>query len=188
MINNLKIALFSFLGLSLVYADESLQETLQTYNNFSEIRLGVLAHDLKFPLKQSHERGVSLNGEYMFTSPQNGFFQAIFSPHPHCGVSINSRSGTSMAYIGLTWEIPFPAHWFGDIILGGAIHNGHTKKDTKHRKNYGCRLLFHSGLALGYIFQEHHTLSLMVDHISNARIYTPNPGFTDLGLRYGYRF
>ena len=168
--------------------EDSFQEDLQSYNDFSEIRLGILAHDLKFSFKQSHERGVSLNAEYMFSVPQNAFFQMIFSPHPHFGVSINSGPGTSMAYTGLTWEFPVFTNWFVDVMLGGAIHNGHTNKQTTHRKNYGARVLFHSGLALGYVFQERHTISLMVNHISGAKLCTPNPGFTDFGLRYGYRF
>lgn len=188
MKNNIKFFVFSCLSLSSLHADESLSETLHAYNNFNEIRVGVLAHDLKFPLKQSHEGGVSLNGEYLLPPPQNNFFETIFSPHPHIGVSINSRAGTSTAYIGFTWEIPFGKDWFGDITFGGAVHNGHIKKQTKNKKSYGCRFLFRSGLALGYRVQERHTISLMVDHVSNAGCGKPNPGFTDLGIRYGYRF
>ena len=125
--------------------------------------------------------------ETFFKSVQY-FFETFLSPHPHLGVSINSGPGTSITYVGLTWEIPFYQHWFGDIMVGGAIHNGNTNKQTKHRKNYGARVLFHTGFALGYLFQENHTLSLITNHISGAKLCKPNPGFTDLGLRYGYRF
>ena len=174
--------------LSPARAEGEYLDSLQQYNDFSELRFGVLAHDVKCSFKKSYEPGVSFNGEYLFSAPQNDFFQMIFSPHPHVGVSINSGKGTSMAYTGFTWELPLFTNWFVNVMVGGAVHNGETKKQSKHRKSYGSRFLFHTGLAVGYVFQERHTFSVMVDHASNARLCKPNPGVTDLGLRYGYRF
>ncbi|HBN22499.1 MAG TPA: hypothetical protein DD412_04610 [Holosporales bacterium] len=161
---------------------------LQASDDFREIRFGLQAHDLNGKGTKSHENGMTFNGEYIFASPQNGFFQFFFAPHPHVGLSLNSGSGTSMAYAGLTWVVPFQEVWFAELRFGGAIHNGKVGKETKKKKDYGARVLFHTGLSLGYVLFERHTLSILVNHISNGGFSKPNPGFTDLGLRYGYRF
>jgi len=161
---------------------------LQAGDHFGEIRFGVQAHDLNGNGTKSHENVMTLNGEYIFASPKNDFFQFIFAPHPHVGLSLNSGSGTSMAYAGLTWVLPFQEVWFAELRLGGAIHNGNVGKETKKKKDYGARALFHTGLSLGYIVFERHTISVLLNHISNGGFAKPNPGFTDLGLRYGYRF
>lgn len=163
-------------------------DTLQASDDFREIRFGLQAHDLNSKGPNSHENGMTLNGEYVFASPYNDFFQFLFSPHPHVGLSLNSGSGTSMTYGGLTWVIPFQDVWFAELRFGGALHNGKVGKETKKKKNYGTRVLFHTGFSLGYVLFEKHTLSVLVNHISNAGFSRSNPGFTDLGLRYGYRF
>ena len=161
---------------------------LQASDDFREIRFGLQAHDLNGKGTKSHESGMTFNGEYVFASPQNDFFNFFFAPHPHVGLSLNSGSGTSMAYGGLTWVVPFQEVWFAELRFGGAIHNGKVGKETKKKKDYGARVLFHTGLSLGYVLCDRHTLSVLVNHISNGGFAKPNPGFTDLGLRYGYRF
>lgn len=178
--NKIQTSLIIFCFLSL--------NPLGANDDFSEVRFGIQAHDLSSTLGQSHERGISLNGEYLFSSPQNDFFQTLLSPHPHVGTSINSSSGTSMAYGGFSWIIPFQHDWFTELRFGLAIHNGKVGQETKKKKNYGTRVLFHTGLSLGYVFFEKHTLSVLLNHISNGTLAKPNPGFTDFGVRYGYRF
>tara|TARA_R110002095_G_scaffold26036_2_gene26513 strand:- start:2413 stop:2982 length:570 start_codon:yes stop_codon:yes gene_type:complete len=177
-----------FLSMSPLRANDEQQETTNTQDEFSEIRLGISAHDLNSKMEQSHERGMSLNGEYIFASPQNAFFQAIFAPHPHIGASLNSSSGTSIAYAGLTWVIPFQQVWFIDLAWGVAVQNGNIHSETKKKKAYGARVLCHTGGSLGYVLVTNHTVSVKVDHVSNGGLSRQNPGFTDLGLRYGYRF
>ena len=92
---------------------------LQAGDHSGEIRFGVQAHDLNGKGTKSHENGMTLNGEYIFASPKNDFFQFIFAPYPHVGLSLNSGSGTSMAYAGLTWVLPFQEVWFAELRLGG---------------------------------------------------------------------
>jgi hypothetical protein len=52
----------------------------------------------------------------------------------------------------------------------------------------GCRVLFRESLSVGVRFMKHHSLSVMVDHISNAGLCDHNDGLDTLGVRYGYRF
>lgn len=177
-----------FLSTSFLRANDKQKETANNQDDFSEIRLGISAHDLNSKMEQSHERGMSLNGEYIFSSPQNAFFQLFFAPHPHIGVSLNSSSGTSIAYAGLTWVIPFQQVWFIDLAGGIAVHNGNTHSETKKKKAYGAGVLCHTGGSLGYVLLANHTISVKVDHVSNGGLSKQNPGFTDLGFRYGYRF
>jgi len=52
----------------------------------------------------------------------------------------------------------------------------------------GLRLLSREALEIGYQFGDHHALSVMLDHISNANTASNNEGLDSLGVRYGYRF
>jgi lipid A 3-O-deacylase len=153
-----------------------------------EIRLGVLRHDVKSELKHMYEEGYDINAEYLFSSPQNAFFDVIFSPRPHLGTSINTRGATSQFYTGLTWHINLCSWLFFELNFGGETHNGKLKHRSKKRKALGSRLLFREGVALGVQFANHHSLSILLDHASNAKLARPNPGLTGFGLRYGYLF
>ena len=43
-------------------------------------------------------------------------------------------------------------------------------------------------LEAGWRFDEHNSLSVYFDHISNGNTADVNEGLDDLGVRYGYRF
>lgn len=161
---------------------------LQAEAMTEEIRLGVLRHDVKSELKHMYEKGYDVNVEYLFASPCNAFFNAIFSPRPHVGTSINTRGATSQFYAGVTWHFNFFSCLFLEVNFGGETHNGKLKHRSKKRKALGSRLLFREGIALGVQFAPHHSLSILLDHASNARLAKPNPGLTAFGLRYGYLF
>jgi len=153
----------------------------------SEIRLGVLRHDVKSELKHMYEKGYDVNGEYLFCSPRNCVFDNIFNPRPHIGTSVNTRKGTSQFYAGLTWHIDFLQCLFLEVNFGGETHNGKIKHRSAHRKALGSRLLFREGIALGIQFAKKHSISILLDHASNAKLARPNPGLTGFGVRYGYR-
>ena len=171
----------------------------------SEIRVGILAHDVgPFTLQTQHEDGsIDLNAEFIFHSPD--FLQIIGSPRPHLGTSINTAGDTSQVYAGLSYEwyltgnlgrrkLGLSYEWYltGNFFVGihggGAVHNGETDRSTARRKNLGCSPLFRGAIEAGYRFDDHHGISLMVDHISNAYICDSNQGLESVGLRYGYRF
>jgi lipid A 3-O-deacylase len=163
----------------------------------SEIRGGVLDHDI--PLFGHHkESGVDGNLEVLFASPS--FLEAILRPRPILGMSINSDGNTNALYFGLTWGVRLTPHLFGPAdpvfltgTLGGAANDGHidVSKDpnlSQTQKSLGSHLLFREAVELGYEFVPRNSISIMLDHMSNARLAERNEGITNVGLRYGYRF
>ena len=53
---------------------------------------------------------------------------------------------------------------------------------------FGCRLLFRESLELGWRFNQRHSISAMIDHISNGGLCDANDGMDNAGIRYGYKF
>jgi len=153
----------------------------------SEVRLGLLAHNIG-PIASAREDGAQINGELRFNPPP--LFEYILSPRPHLGASINTVGETSFLYLGLTWTWDITDSLFLDLSFGGTIHDGwlNSHEPDPDRRLMGSRLLFRESLELGYRFLEHHSLSLMLDHVSNAGLAHKNQGNDDVGLRYGYRF
>jgi len=155
-----------------------------------EVRGGVFYHDAGV-FGTHKEDGVDLNLELRFVSPE--FLRAIWSPRPHLGVQANLAGNTSQLYFGVTWSLML---WqtsgadglFLDASLGGSTHNGKLDTDDPDRKSLGSRVLFRESLELGYRFAEIHSLSVMLDHVSNANLADRNEGLDTLGVRYGLKF
>jgi lipid A 3-O-deacylase len=152
---------------------------------FSEVRLGFLVHD-EGPFSRNEESGYDGNLEILFASPR--FLDIIWAPRPHLGLSVNSDGDTSQAYFGLTWEWTFWGNWFAGFSFGGSVHDGETTTDDLTRKELGCHLLFRESVEGGYRFNNRHSISLFLDHISNANICDANEGLENWGVRYGYTF
>lgn len=146
----------------------------------SELIIGVMQHDLGAGFKQRHERGQNVIFEYAFSNKYD-FLNGV----PHIGATINNRGYTSAMYIGLTWRLNLPADLFIDLTFGGGINNA-EKKTPKKRQAVGSNLLFRESLSIGKHIGDY-TISIMVDHMSNARLAPPNPGLTDFGMRVGYK-
>lgn len=152
----------------------------------SEIRGGVLYHD-EGPFSHRKEEGADVNLEVLFVAP--GFLDLIGSPRPHLGADVNVVGDTSQFYLGLSWEWEFWGGWLAGFSLGGAVHTGETdKRGRDDTKELGCRVLFRESVEFGYRFQDRHSLTLMLDHISNAKLCDTNEGLENLGIRYGYKF
>lgn len=151
----------------------------------SELRFGLLRHDAGI-VSHHKEPGVDVNGEVLFVSPD--FLEAIGAPRPHLGVEVNSEGQTSQAYVGLSWTWDFHPSFFLEGSLGAAVHNGNLDKYDPVRKALGSRVLFRESVSLGMRINEQLSLSLFVDHISNAGLARYNGGMDGLGLRIGYRF
>jgi lipid A 3-O-deacylase len=158
----------------------------QPANLFSEIRVGLQAHDV--PIFSTRiESGVDINGEILFTSPHVLHF--LGNPRPHFGFSANTGGGMSQVYAGLSWEFRLWSGLFAGFSLGGALHTGPLHDSfPQTEKAFGSRGLFRESIEFGWSFDEHNRISLMIDHISNAGLASPNPGMETVGVRYGYRF
>ena len=155
-----------------------------------EVRVGGFYHDAGI-FGTRKERGADLNLELRFASPE--FLGAIWSPRPHLGVTGSLAGDTSQLYFGLTWSFML---WrtggnnglFLDASLGGSAHNGKLEPTRTDRKALGSRVLFRESLEFGYRFGDVHSISVMLDHASNANLADHNEGIDSLGLRYGLKF
>lgn len=151
----------------------------------SELRLGVLAHDVGV-FSSNKEGGVDVNAEVLFRDL--GWFGKRVALRPHLGASINTGGDTSQLYFGLTSTLPL-WHWgFFELSFGGSAHNGETDANIIGRKDLGCHLLFRESVSAGIYLNEHSSIAVVADHISNANICSKNEGLETVGVRYGYRF
>jgi lipid A 3-O-deacylase len=152
---------FSAAVLSLAYARLALAQGI-----VSELRTGVLAHDVPF-LGDQKEHGVDINGEMLFVSPVpaelvTGIAPSILwmlRPRPDVGFDANTSGYTSQFYLGLTWT----ADLFRNVLtsqdgvfvglgIGAALNNGHANTSSGNHKALGSNLLFHPSVEIGYRF------------------------------------
>lgn len=152
----------------------------------SEVKFGVLAHDVRIVAADTFESGIDINGEVLFVSP--AFLAPVWKPRPHLGVQGNTSGDTSQVYAGLTWtfDIAKPV-WLG-LSVGGALHNGETSRTGLNRKAFGSSALFRLSAELGVDMGDHLNLSLYFDHESNAFLADRNPGIDNVGARIGWKF
>jgi lipid A 3-O-deacylase len=157
-----------------------------------EVKLGVLAHDIHL-LSDHVEPGADLNVEALFPSP--ALLRVLGAPRPHLGLSLNTAGATNYAYGGLTWRgrpwgqlLTLPEGLFVAGSLGGGLHDGHLHAGPPDRKLLGSRLLFRESVEAGYQLTRRVSLSVMLDHLSNAYLAAPNQGLTNVGARLGVTF
>jgi hypothetical protein len=154
---------------------------------FFEIRGGVLAHDVDNLWSHTQkEGGIDYNAEVIFGRPRFKILSGLV--RINLGASIHSQGETSKLYAGLLWE--YQTRWglLLDLGFGLAVHTGELESDNMDRKWLGSRFLFRLALEAGFALNEHHRVSILFDHISNANLVLPNEGMDTLGIRYGYRF
>ncbi|HTH17074.1 MAG TPA: acyloxyacyl hydrolase [Magnetospirillum sp.] len=152
----------------------------------SELRFGVFDHDIGF-LGNNKEKGVDINGEVLFDSPD--FLGVVWSPRPTLGASINTSGYTDQFYGALTWQFEPVQDLFLEFSLGGSVHTGSLEYvEGSSHKDLGTRALFRESIAVGYRIDQHNSISVAFDHESNAGIGPHNPGLNNVGLRWGYRF
>ncbi len=141
----------------------------------SEIRTGVLFHDAgEIWGNTRKEIGADLNYEVIFGE---GFFR------PNLGVSFSFRGYTSKIYAGCVME-PQIGPVFVSLAFGGALHNGEIH--SREVKSLGSRVLFRVAAEVGF-YSGSHSLSIILDHISNAGLGEWNDGLDILGIRFGVR-
>ncbi len=170
----------------LLFFAACLQPSLCRAFGVEETRFGLLYHDVGIWGGSSQEGGTDINGELIFSAAAPLLAGVI---RPNLGVSVNTSGGTSKLYMGGFWQYRWQGPWFVDLGLSLAIHNGETRSEPASEMNQlGSRILFRLSCEAGFSLTEHHQLSLLFDHMSNAYLADPNEGLDTLGLRYGYRF
>jgi lipid A 3-O-deacylase len=153
---------------------------------FYEAKFGVLAHDVPnlwsgFRL----ERGVDINAEVILAPALPLLGGAI---RPAIGGSVNTEGYTSKGYIDARWQLETASGVYFGLGLGAAVHDGHLGPDALDRKALGSRILFHIPIEIGYRFDQHNSLSVYFEHMSNGYTRAYNEALDSLGVRYGYRF
>ena len=151
----------------------------------SELKLGLQIHDAGV-FGPRDEDGVDVNIEVLFAPLEPLGF--IWSPRPHVGAHLNTAGDTSQLYLGLTWRFDLTDVFWVAIAGGGAVHTADLSSRNDGDKQLGSRVLFRGALEAGIALAEHHSLSVMLDHVSNAFLADANEGLDTVGLRYGYRF
>jgi hypothetical protein len=175
--------LFTFMSSLTGFAEE--QPEKQNHKWLYGFRVGILAHDVAVWSRSSVEGGVDFNAEFIFEFPKYPLFSGVL--RSNLGLSLNNQGDTSKVYTGLLWEYVWDSGIFLDLGVGLAVHNGELDHSADH-KELGSRVLFRIPIEIGIYFKEHHGLSMMFDHVSNAYLAEPNEGLDTVGLRYTYRF
>ena len=154
-----------------------------------ELKFGVLAHDVPdlWSGFRTENDAVAINVEALL-APSLPILGGYI--RPAIGGSIATEGGTSSAYLDARWQIDTPSGIFFGLGLGAVIHNGETdlKSAFQTDKALGSRVLFHIPAEIGYRFDDHNSLSVYFEHMSNANTQDYNEGLDRLGVRYGYRF
>lgn len=153
-----------------------------------ELKIGALVHDMPYMWSGFHREPYSpdLNLEAQFTPSVTVWRGTI---RPVMGTTINFEGYTSKVYGGGRWQWEQPScNTFFAVGLAIAIHNGETFTSDPEFKQLGRRVLFHDSLEFGYRLDDHKSVSLFYEHISNASTAAKNQGLDTLGLRLGYRF
>jgi hypothetical protein len=131
--------------------------------------------------------GKNVNMELRFTPFGGWLWDFLQSPEPHIGGHYNTDGNTNQVYIGGTWMFDLGWGLFAGGSLGFSLHDGETDTELLDRKELGLPVLFRESAEFGFRVDEHHGISLHLDHISNASINENNEGLDTFGLRYTYR-
>jgi len=152
-----------------------------------EIKAGALAHDVDglWSGFSRESEAVDLNAEVILSPSLPFLWGAI---RPALGGTINFQGDTSHAYLDARWEIETPTGLFFAAGIGAAVHTGDLELESPDRKALGSRVLLHIPLEIGFRLDQHHSLSVYFEHLSNANLADENEGIDYLGARYGYRF
>lgn len=153
----------------------------------TELWLGVMAHDLGVFGRSKEDSGPDVDFGVRFEPLEGEFWNLIANPRPLWGFHVNTRGDTSQMFGGIGWQFPIWDGFFFGADFGLALHDGKLTSSRLDEKELGLRLLFREAAEFGYRLNEHHAVSVVLDHISNGRLGDANDGLDNLGLRYTYR-
>jgi lipid A 3-O-deacylase len=168
---------------------------------FSEVKLGVLAHDVHF--LGGKESGVDINPEIILQSPVSDawadtvppYLRWLVQPRPTVGGEINTSGFTNQAYVGATWSWQLVSNVLQpsdgitfSLFEGPGFNDGDIIAKAPDRKSLGSHVLFREAAELGYRINPVWQVSVFVDHVSNAGLAKQNQSINDVGGRIGFRF
>lgn len=171
--------------------------------DISEIRVGVLAHNIRVtdPKNANKEDGVNLNAEVLFESPV--LFGRIGAPKPYLMASANTAGETSYAGAGVIWQWRFADGWRLEPGLGYVIHSGEeldnpippnqpARRQAFENANLllGSRDLFRTSIAVTRELSQRWAVQATFEHLSHGQILGSgrNQGLDTAGVRVVYRF
>lgn len=162
----------------------------------SEVRLGLLAHDLA----RNIEDGEQITGQILFDSPDA--FEIIFSPRPYLYGSFNTAGNTNLGAAGLAWTGNFTDRFSAELGFGISYNDG--VKDVSQldpgdpdrirlansRALLGSRWLFHTQIGADYALTRNWAVGAYYEHFSHGQILASgrNQALDEAGVRVSYRF
>lgn len=153
---------------------------------FSEVRLGLAAHDPWSP-----ERGAAdIQGLVLFAKPVklDGGLDPLL-PRFQIGGALSTTGKTSHIHAGFNWTFDVTRQVFVEASLGGALHDGKTARPAPADRNaMGCAGAFRESVGVGYRLDGNWSVVASLEHLSNAGLCKSNRGLTNLGIGVGYRF
>ena len=139
----------------------------------SEVKTGFANHDVGFFGRQK-EDGIDSSFEFLFREINYNLLW-LGTPRPHIGATINMTGDTSQAYAGVTWDYKLPKRMFFNFSWGLAYHDGdkiHSATNVQtDKKELGSSILFREAVEIGWNFYGKDSISLRLDHISNAHLW-----------------
>lgn len=173
----------------------------------NEIRAGMWEHDAEiFGLGGNKGKETSLSVSVELLGSPIRALDFAGSPRPFIGGMFNLEDETSFANVGLSWRANFTDRFFTDYAFGLSVHDGTTiipQADVNldfatntariERKNneieFGSNLLFRNSLSIGAYLNENTTVEVVIEHLSNGKIFADvNEGTDNVGLRLGRKF
>jgi hypothetical protein len=174
-----------------------------------ELMLGVYQHDIMDGISHGghYEHGKDI--VFGVRTAALDELSAIWSPHLHLIVGVNTLGETSYAAAGFDWRFKFGPEdrFYFEPGIGGAIHTGPVNlpspydpglsaaemakrlHDWQTKLDLGSRVLFEPELALGWKATDRWSVEMSWIHMSHAQLAGPqNPGLGDFGFRAVYRY
>ncbi len=152
----------------------------------TEFQLGLMFHDVG-AFGRSEEEGADIALGARFQLLEGEFWELIASPRPHFGLRVNTAGDTSQMFGGITWTFELGSRVFFGADFGLALHDGALTSSREDQKELGLRVLFREAAEIGYRLNAHDSVSLVLDHISNAKLGDKNEGLENFGVRYSHR-
>ena len=126
--------------------------------------------------------GNSANAVYIEYRFEDWFDTFGFKQAPYIG-AIYDNDGDYWIGSGLI-ETVYP---FGRMFLEGSVGSGYYAQGPEGYDLHS-KLIFRLSIGVGYDLRSGNSVSLMLDHLSNAYLADKNPGTEFIALRYWHRF
>jgi hypothetical protein len=155
-----------------------------------EFMLGVYQHDIMDGI--SHGGHLEHGKDIVFgvRTASLDELSAIWAPHVHLIVGVNTLGETSYAAAGFDWRFKFGPEdrFYFEPGIGGAIHTGSVNLPSPNDPGLTAAQI-EPELALGWKATDRWSVEMSWIHMSHAQLAGPqNPGLGDFGFRAVYRY